>query len=357
MSVAAPLWCTVYMLLLQLAAALKTPPVPDGRCTRSTLLQSIATAAAAAAATSTASSSGMGGSGAAAWAIPLPEVLARAPGTLEEPPPQVLYTPPSVKDASTAEQIALAEHLRKTGAQFYGAYWCSFCLRQRRLFGAAGSRVLPYVECAEDGYGYRRCPPQVTGYPAWQIGGKFYGGLRGLRELQAMSGFDASVEFPAPPPPPPRPAPPPGGFKPPAVAAASTAEQLALAKHLRATGAKFYGAHWCRFCALQRTLFGAEGAAVLPYVECASDGYQSAAAVCKTKSQVDGYPTWEIGGRFYGGYQSFEQLATASDFQARAAKGLGGGEAEGLALGIDFANAPPAVRMGDDCNLPDGDCK
>merc|ERR1719379_1208315 len=103
-----------------------------------------------------------------------------------------------------------------------------------------------------------------------------------LRQLQAASGFDETVRFPEYRPPG-RPAPPEGGYKPPPVETESTAEQLALAKHLQATGALFYGAHWCRFCGVQRTLFGAAAAAALPYLECAEDGFGSAAAACRAK--------------------------------------------------------------------------
>ena len=44
-------------------------------------------------------------------AIPLPGMMKNAP--------------PAVKEISTPEQIALAEHLKATGATFYGAYWCT----------------------------------------------------------------------------------------------------------------------------------------------------------------------------------------------------------------------------------------
>ena len=64
------------------------------------------------------------------------------PDTME---PAVLYTPPAIKGLSTPEQIALAEHLKAKGAKFYGAYWCSFCFKQRNMFGAGGSRALPYA--------------------------------------------------------------------------------------------------------------------------------------------------------------------------------------------------------------------
>lgn len=185
----------------------------------------------------------------AAHSIPPPEMLGNAPGGRERI--AVLYTPPSVKGQSTPEQIALAEHLKKTGAKFYGAYWCRFCNMQRGVFGAGGVRALPYVECAEDGVNSQssvcRSMREVDGYPTWQIKGKFYSGMQTLQQLQALSGFDPSVTFPeyVAPPPPPRPMPPPGGFKPPPVTSTSTPLALALAKHLKASGATFYGAHWC----------------------------------------------------------------------------------------------------------------
>lgn len=274
-----------------------------------------------------------------------------APGTLKGQAPAVLYTPPGVRGASTPEQVALAEHLSKRGAKFYGAYWCSFCLRQRQMFGAGASRALPYVECASDGYQSAsatcRSKAQVTGYPTWEIDGRFYSGLQSLQALQRISGFDSSVTFPeyVPPAPPPPPPAPPGGFKPPSVQSTSSAQQLALARHLKSTGAKFYGAHWCRFCNLQRGSFGAEAAAALPYVECASDGYQSASDACRSK-QVTGYPTWEIGGRFYGGLQSIDELARLSGF-------VSGGLA--TALGTEPASV---VRGEGGCSLSDKeDCK
>ena len=81
----------------------------------------------------------------------------------------------------------------------------------------------------------------------------------------------------------------------------------------------------------QRALFGAEGAAALPYVECAAGGFGAQ----KCPPEVDGFPTWkvhgahttrtvtltgpalsphpnptpdprQIGGKFYGGYQTVE---------------------------------------------------
>lgn len=286
-----------------------------------------------------------------ALAIPPPDMLAAAPAATaalkEQAAPKVLYTPPSVKGQSSPDQIALAEHLKAKGAKFYGAYWCKFCDRQRQMFGAGASRVIPYVECAADGYqsSSGKClelRAEVTGYPTWYIDGKYYGGMRTLQDLQALSGFDPSVKFPeyVPPPPPPRPAPPPGGFRSPPVETTSNAEQLALAKHLTAKGATFYGAYWCGYCNRQRQLFGASAAAALPYVECAADGYQSGSAKCRAQAEVTGYPTWEINGQFYGGYKSLEELARLSGF-------------EYAKVTVASTGGAGTVR-GDGCTLSDG---
>ena len=224
--------------LVVAAIALK-PPASVVQFTRTAVLRSAAATAAGALA-------------AAAQAAPPPEMLLReAAAQAAANEPKVLYTPPGVKGLSTPDEIALAQYLKKKGAKFYGAYWCPFCTKQRAMFGAGGVRALPYVECAPDGLNAERCPPEVTGYPAWEIDGKFFSGMKTLPQLQSLSGFDAAVVFPAPPPPPPPPAMPPGGFKQPAVTEPSTPEQVQLATHLKQSGAVFYGAYWCKYCRLQ----------------------------------------------------------------------------------------------------------
>ena len=164
-----------------------------------------------------------------------------------------------------------------------------------------------------------------------------------------------SVERYAPPPPPPRPPPPPGGFRPPKVETKSDAEQLALARHLQQTGAKFYGAYWCGFCGKQRTLFGAEATAALPYVECAADGFQSDTALCRSKPEVTGYPAWEINGKFYGGLRSLEELGELSKFDAAKSKSKTATAAN--ALGVELSPDAVTLKGGPDCDLKDADCK
>ena len=72
---------------------------------------------------------------------------------------------------------ALALHLQRSGAKFYGAYWCQSCQKQKSLFEASAHR-LPYVECTPDGRGGVRNIACVTRniqrYPTWIIGDRRY---------------------------------------------------------------------------------------------------------------------------------------------------------------------------------------
>lgn len=87
---------------------------------------------------------------------------------------------------------ALAEHLSKTGAKFYGASWCPHCEEQKEMFGASAHR-LPYIECSPGG---RRAPQatpcrvaRIRSYPTWFINGQRYEGTYSLRQLAQLSRF------------------------------------------------------------------------------------------------------------------------------------------------------------------------
>lgn len=113
-----------------------------------------------------------------------------------------------------------------------------------------------------------------------------------------------------------------GNAGPPVINTSSTAE-IELARHLKAIGAKMYGAYWCPHCHDQKELFGKEAVKELPYVECAPDGVNSQTAVCqeiapkaeKQTGQAFGFPNWEINGKFYSGTQSLSNLAKYSDYK------------------------------------------
>ncbi|NJL84661.1 MAG: vitamin K epoxide reductase family protein [Chloroflexaceae bacterium] len=97
----------------------------------------------------------------------------------------------------------------------------------------------------------------------------------------------------------------------------SGAAEIALAQHLRAIGAKEYGAFWCPHCFEQKQLFGKEAFEIINYVECDPRGKNPQVEACRA-ANIRGFPTWEIKGQTYSGTQSLERLAQLSDYQGPA---------------------------------------
>lgn len=64
-----------------------------------------------------------------------------------------------------------AKCLSDKDAKFYGAFWCSHCQNQKRLFSKS-EKYLPYVECStQDSRGQLQvCKDQdIKGYPTWKF--------------------------------------------------------------------------------------------------------------------------------------------------------------------------------------------
>jgi uncharacterized membrane protein len=101
---------------------------------------------------------------------------------------------------------------------------------------------------------------------------------------------------------------------PPAVTSPSSPAAIALAKHLTAKGALMYTAYWCPHCHEQKELFGKEATAQLKIVECAPDGKNSQAELCKTK-QIQGFPSWEINNTIESGVKPLAKLAAMSGYK------------------------------------------
>lgn len=96
-------------------------------------------------------------------------------------------------------------------------------------------------------------------------------------------------------------------------------ELQALARHLKQTGAQFYGASWCPTCGQQKALFG--GAAdELPYVECSPGGRGGPVAMACVNAGIENYPTWIIRGRRYTELMQVDELAQRSGFKWEPAK-------------------------------------
>ena len=100
----------------------------------------------------------------------------------------------------------------------------------------------------------------------------------------------------------------------PTVTTTSSANEIALAKHLRKIGAKLYTAYWCPHCHHQKQRFGKEAVKQLEVVECDQRGVDPQTQLCRDK-KVRAYPTWEINGKLYPGNHSLESIANFSKYR------------------------------------------
>ena len=112
---------------------------------------------------------------------------------LAAPPAGGASTTPTLGTAmqpSTADQLALVEHLRLKGVVFYGAWWCPACFKQKNLFGEQAGNQLPYVECEKTDAQRERCSKAGIGaYPTWVMGSQKLEGVQTLEALGRWSGF------------------------------------------------------------------------------------------------------------------------------------------------------------------------
>ena len=103
-----------------------------------------------------------------------------------------------VTTTSTATKVALAEHLTKVGAKMYGAYWCSHCQDQKRLFGKEAVSKLNYIECDPKGKNSQTnlcVAANIKAYPTWETNGKSLEGVVSLENLAKLSGYKGSTNF------------------------------------------------------------------------------------------------------------------------------------------------------------------
>jgi len=94
----------------------------------------------------------------------------------------------------------------------------------------------------------------------------------------------------------------------------SGANEIALAKHLRKIGAKVYTAYWCPHCHDQKQSFGKQAVSQLEVIECDQRGVKPQRQLC-TDKKIRAYPTWEIGGKFYEGDRTLDELANLSRYR------------------------------------------
>lgn len=103
----------------------------------------------------------------------------------------------------------------------------------------------------------------------------------------------------------------------PEVSHVSSSQEIALAKQLKAIGAKMYGAFWCSHCFEQKQMFGKEAMKYVDYVECYPEGYRTGVQIAKECNAVNiqGFPTWIINGQQYSGEQDFAKLVELSGLE------------------------------------------
>jgi hypothetical protein len=96
-------------------------------------------------------------------------------------------------------EIVLAQHLKDTGATFYGAWWCPHCHDQKQLFGQESTEaIVPYIECSNpDCSGPTAACEEanVQSYSTWEIGGTTVTGTQSLEPLAKLSGYKGPSDF------------------------------------------------------------------------------------------------------------------------------------------------------------------
>lgn len=68
----------------------------------------------------------------------------------------------------SAKLDGFAQCLKSSGTEFYGAFWCTHCQKQKDLFGSS-KQYLPYIECSNpDNSQTQICKDKkIEGYPTW----------------------------------------------------------------------------------------------------------------------------------------------------------------------------------------------
>ena len=100
----------------------------------------------------------------------------------------------------------------------------------------------------------------------------------------------------------------------PLVTTESTPAAIGLAEHLTSSGAVMYSAYWCPHCHEQKELFGKQASDQLKVVECAPDGENNQAELCRSKG-LEGFPSWEINGSIDSGVKGLNTLAELSGYE------------------------------------------
>ena len=95
---------------------------------------------------------------------------------------------------SAEQKIALAKHLTDSGVKEYGAFWCSYCDDQKKLFGEEAFQYINYIECSTpDGSAQLDVciVENIKAYPTWEFAdGERETKVFSLKELAEKTGFN-----------------------------------------------------------------------------------------------------------------------------------------------------------------------
>jgi len=93
----------------------------------------------------------------------------------------------SFKTGSPGQYDEFAQCLTAKGIKMYGTNWCTYCKKQKELFGSS-FKYIDFVDCDKN---KQEClAAGVTGYPTWKINGENYIGLQQLSRLAELSGCE-----------------------------------------------------------------------------------------------------------------------------------------------------------------------
>ncbi len=85
--------------------------------------------------------------------------------------PIVIYAVIVAGPMNSGKYDALAQCLTDRGAKMYGAYWCTHCQNQKRLFGGSAAKI-KYIECSLPGgqAQNQECNDAgIKSYPTWEF--------------------------------------------------------------------------------------------------------------------------------------------------------------------------------------------
>jgi thiol-disulfide isomerase/thioredoxin len=102
--------------------------------------------------------------------VPLVPASAQKEVEVQKPTSSKAQVVPPKKEVPYATKVA--QCLKDSGAQFFGASWCPHCQAQKVLFGAA-AKLLPYIECSPDatksGQAQLCIDNKIESYPTWKF--------------------------------------------------------------------------------------------------------------------------------------------------------------------------------------------